>query len=118
MIVAGVSAALRVVMILMMVFGVGISMLHGAGGDAIGGAANIVGSIIGLACDVLIVIGALKMQKLQSYGLAMAAAVVALIPCISPCCVVGIPFGIWALIVLLKPEVKAAFNQGGGFPAA
>jgi hypothetical protein len=33
-----------------------------------------------------------------------------MIPCISPCCLLGLPIGIWALVVLLKPEVKAAFT--------
>jgi hypothetical protein len=113
MIVAGISAVLRVVIIIMLIFGVGLSMLQGAGGGAVNGAANIVGAIVGVACDLFIIFGAMKMQKLQSYGLAMAAAIVAIVPCFSPCCIVGIPFGIWALIVLLKPEVKVAFTQGG-----
>jgi hypothetical protein len=56
-----------------------------------------------------ILFGALKMMRLQSYGWAMAAAILAVIPCLSPCCCLGIPFGIWALVVLSKPEVKAAF---------
>ncbi len=34
----------------------------------------------------------------------------AMIPCVSPCCLLGLPLGIWALIVLVKPEVKAAFQ--------
>lgn len=38
------------------------------------------------------------------------AAILAMIPCVSPCCLLGLPLGIWALIVLLKPEVKAAFQ--------
>jgi hypothetical protein len=29
---------------------------------------------------------------------------------VSPCCFIGLPIGIWALIVLAKPEVKAAFH--------
>ena len=43
------------------------------------------------------------------------AAVLALIPVTSVCCVPGIPIGIWALVVLHQPEVRAAFfgPQGG-----
>ena len=26
------------------------------------------------------------------------------------CCLLGVPFGIWALVVLNKPEVKAQFT--------
>lgn len=54
--------------------------------------------------------GALKMKNLESYGLAMAAAIIACIPCCGSCCCIGIPVGIWSLVVLRKPEVKAAFR--------
>ncbi len=70
----------------------------------------------GLAIDVMmlglsavILLGGLKMLKLRNYGLCVAAAVIALVPCLSPCCCLGLPIGIWALVVLLKPEVKSAF---------
>jgi predicted PurR-regulated permease PerM len=66
-------------------------------------------SILALLVGATILFGALKMMHLQSYGWAMAAAILAVIPCLSPCCCLGIPFGIWALVVLSKPEVKAAF---------
>ena len=57
-----------------------------------------------------ILFGALKMKKLESYGLAMAASIIAMIPCFSPCCLLGLPIGIWAVVVLSKPEVKSAFH--------
>lgn len=59
--------------------------------------------------SLLLVIGAVKMRKLESYGLAMSAAILACIPC-SPMWLLGFPMGIWALSVLLRPEVKAAFD--------
>jgi len=55
-------------------------------------------------------IGALKMLRLESYGLALTAAILAILPC-TYCCCPGVLFGIWALAVLLKPEVKYAFHQ-------
>ncbi len=54
--------------------------------------------------------GALKMKGLQNFGLSMAAAIIAMVPCVGPCCCIGIPAGIWALVVLNKPEVKSAFR--------
>lgn len=60
------------------------------------------------ACFVLI--GAIQMKRRKSYRLAFAAAVVASIPMVGPCCIVGIPFGIWAIVVLLKPEVQQSFS--------
>lgn len=70
----------------------------------------IVSNAIGIAVSVFILLGALRMQKLTGHGLAMAAAIIAMIPCFSPCCLLGIPFGIWALVVLSKPEVKSQFH--------
>lgn len=70
-------------------------------------------SVFFLGASGFIGFGAMQMMKLQSHGLCMAAAIVSLIPCIHNCCILGIPFGIWALIVLNDAEVKAAF-QGGG----
>jgi hypothetical protein len=33
-----------------------------------------------------------------------------MIPCTGPCCIVSLPLGIWALVVLMSPDVKAAFH--------
>jgi hypothetical protein len=66
--------------------------------------------ILGALGSAFILIGALKMKKLEGYGLAVAASIIALLPCLNPCCIVGLPIGIWALVVLNKPEVKAYFS--------
>jgi hypothetical protein len=50
------------------------------------------------------------MKKLKNWNLAMAGSILAMIPCISPCCIMGLPIGIWAVIVLMKPEIKSAFS--------
>jgi len=67
--------------------------------------------LLGLAISLLVGYGALQMLKLRSYGWSLAASILALIPCTSPCCVVGLPIGIWALVVLSRPEVKAALGR-------
>jgi hypothetical protein len=74
------------------------------------GTTAIVATIVGSVVGIVIIVGALKMRNLQSYGLAMTSSILAMIPCVSPCCLLGLPFGIWALVVLSKPEVKAAFR--------
>ena len=74
------------------------------------GAAGIASAFIGILVAALIIYAALKMKELSQYGLCMAASILAMIPCISPCCIIGLPIGIWCLIVLTKPEVKAAFH--------
>ena len=68
--------------------------------------ATILGGLLAVAC----LIGALKMMKLQSHGFAIATAIMMLIPCGSCCCFLNIGAGIWALVVLQKPEVKSEFE--------
>jgi len=74
------------------------------------GGATLVFSIIGILMSALILLGGIKMKNLENHGLAMTASIVAMIPCISPCCLIGLPIGIWAVVVLSKPEVKNAFH--------
>lgn len=71
---------------------------------------GVIGNILTLGLSGLTFFGALKMKNLENFGLAMAASIVALIPCFGPCCCIGIPAGIWSLVVLNKPEVKSAFR--------
>lgn len=61
-------------------------------------------------CALLIAIGGAKMAFMESYPLARWGAILACIPVISPFIVWGIPFGIWALVVLGDPNVQAAFK--------
>jgi hypothetical protein len=67
-------------------------------------------SIVGIAVAAFIIFAALKMKELSQWELSLAASIVAMIPCISPCCILGLPIGIWALVVLLRPEIKEAFH--------
>jgi predicted Zn finger-like uncharacterized protein len=75
-------------------------------GNAVGG---IVGGIVGICWGGIVLTGALKMKSLQGYGYAMTACIVAMIPC-NGCCLLGLPFGIWGLVVLNREEVKEAFG--------
>lgn len=56
-----------------------------------------------------VVYGANKMRQLESYNQALAAAICAMLPC-TGCCLLGLPFGIWAIFALQDPHVKAAFR--------
>ncbi|MFN3408142.1 MAG: DUF4339 domain-containing protein [Limisphaerales bacterium] len=103
--------------ILMNVLGVGLAGAGMSGNEdlppgfeMLSGGLGIVSGILGLAMSVVVLLGALKMKKLESYTFALVTAIIAMVPCISPCCVIGIPIGIWALVVLNKPEVKGAFH--------
>jgi hypothetical protein len=70
---------------------------------------QVVGSLFGIGWSVFVLYGAYSMYKLQSYSLAMAGSIMGMIPCHS-CCCLGLPFGIWSLVILNRPEVKDAFS--------
>lgn len=72
-------------------------------------AINIFSAIVGVAIAVTILVGAARMKKLENYSLAVAASVLAAIPCFG-CCILGVPLGIWSLVVLSDPAVRASFQ--------
>lgn len=69
---------------------------------------------VGILICIFMLYGALKMRKLENYGLSIAVSILAMIPCLSPClspcCVIGLPIGIWALVMLNKPDIKMHFT--------
>jgi hypothetical protein len=74
------------------------------------GPVGLVMNFLGVALGGFTVFASMKMRKLESFGLVMTATILSMIPCTSGCCCVGLPVGIWILIVLMKPEVKSAFH--------
>ncbi len=59
---------------------------------------------------ILVIYGAVKMQRLESFGLAVTSSILSLVPCVTCCCCLGIPFGVWALVVLNRSEVRSSFR--------
>jgi hypothetical protein len=74
------------------------------------GSVGAASAVVGLAVAAFIIFAALKMRELKQWELSLAASIVAMIPCVSPCCILGLPIGIWALVILLRPDVKEAFH--------
>lgn len=70
-------------------------------------------ALLSLIIAPVIIYGAIQMMKGRKFGLARASAILAIIPLTSCCFLIGIPIGIWALIVLSKPDVKSFFQNGG-----
>ena len=56
--------------------------------------------------SLLMMYGAFKMTKLQSYGMALTAAIIAVIPFngILDCCLVEVGVGIWALVMVVTTK--------------
>jgi hypothetical protein len=65
---------------------------------------------VGIVLAILIMVGSVRMRRLESYGMSVAASVISMLPCVTACCCLGIPFGIWSLIVLNRPEVRSCFH--------
>jgi len=68
-----------------------------------------VGAVITLIWGAVVTLGGVKMMQLQSRSSVMVASIFAMLPC-NPCCLAGLPIGIWALVVLARPDVKDAFG--------
>lgn len=67
-------------------------------------------AVLSILIAPLIIYGAVKMLKGANFKLAKTSTILAMIPFTSCCFVVGIPIGIWSLIVLHRPDVKAYFD--------
>ena len=68
-------------------------------------------SVAGLVPSLLILLGGVKMKSLSGYGLAVTGSILATVPFCNGCACLSTPFGIWALVVLLNSDVKAAFGR-------
>jgi hypothetical protein len=66
--------------------------------------------VIGLLISVFTIFAGVQMQRLRNFWMPMTASILGILSCFSGCCCVSLPIGIWAIVVLMKPEVKAAFE--------
>jgi hypothetical protein len=62
-----------------------------------------------LAVYPLIIVAGVRMRQLRSRWLAITGAVLAMLPC-SAVMLLGIPVGVWSLIVMADPTVREAFG--------
>ena len=80
--------------------------------------------IVPLVVGTIMALAGFRMKRLEGYWLAMFAAVLPIIVlvfkligmsfetlAINPADLVGVPMGLWALVVLARPEVKRAFAR-------
>ena len=70
---------------------------------------NVVGNILAIPFQVFFIFGCKKMMQLESKPVVWMMLILAVIPCCTPCCV-GLPFGIWGIVVMNDPIVKLAFK--------
>ncbi len=105
----------QVLLLFINMLGTGLSSFTSGGREEqilnlFSGGVGVASSAIGLLITGIIIYASIEMKNLRQWGLAMAASILAMVPCISPCCLIGLPLGIWSLIVLQKTEVRSAFR--------
>jgi hypothetical protein len=73
----------------------------------------------GIGCNVMhslvIFSGGVCMARRRCHAWSMSTAILALIP-LGYCYLLLLPFGIWAIVVLRRPEVREAFERGAFGP--
>lgn len=88
-------------------------------GDTGGTIGYVLGSVFPIVCLVLspaTLMGGVQMIRGRTRGLALLGSIVAIVPFSSCCFIAGVPLGIWAMVVLRRPEVQSWFTQGTGQP--
>lgn len=60
-------------------------------------------------CGAVIGIGGFQMLTLSAKPVCFAAAILSIIPFTNCCCCLGCVFGVWAIIVMNLPDVRAGF---------
>jgi predicted Ser/Thr protein kinase len=65
---------------------------------------------LNLILSLTLIAGGWRMRQLKSYGLAMIATVLAMLPCTMGW-FLGLPIGLWSLLTLMQPEVREAFES-------
>jgi hypothetical protein len=68
-------------------------------------------TLVFFAMSCFTLFGGIRMLQKRDFALVRNAAICACIPCISPCVVLGIPFGIWALVLLNNDRIVAQFKS-------
>jgi len=109
--------AIQVILIALNLLGIGVAAVapeQQGGPEAIntmvGGTISVVFGLLAIGIGGLIVWGAMRMKALENYGLAMTISILAAVPCLSPCCLFGLPIGIWSIVVLMNDNVKRSFS--------
>ena len=70
----------------------------------------LVGMALSVPAAILAVFSGVRMLRYRSRGLAIAASILAMVT-ITPTWFLGLPIGIWALLVLYLPSVRFRFEQ-------
>jgi len=70
-------------------------------------------TVVGFFVSFIVLFAGLRMRSLRSPGLVYAGSIMAALPCCVglPCCCLGLPVGVWAIMTMQDEQVKAAFAE-------
>ncbi len=71
---------------------------------------NFIGPVLGILSSIFVIFASIQMMRLQTWPLALAGAIVVMPPYLSGCWCLGLPVGIWSIVVLVNQNVKASFR--------
>lgn len=79
------------------------------------GSPEFIGAMVAATClaalHALVLFAGINMVKKTQLGLCRIGAIIGCIPICTPCLILGIPFSIWALVLIGKPEVQNSFRS-------
>lgn len=61
---------------------------------------------LGLIAAAVVTVGGVCMVRRSNYALAMTGSIIAILNCVGGCCIIGLPVGIWAIVMLSQESVK------------
>lgn len=110
-----IGAVFQLLSMLMNILGTGMAAANGNSDQLAqqmtSGVMGVVINVVGILMSAACIFGFLKMMKLENRGMAYAAVIASMIPCFGSCCFLNIFIGIWALMTLADPAVKASFRS-------
>lgn len=69
----------------------------------------VIGMILPFVWGAVVLLAGINLKRLKMLPSVWVGTIFSMLPC-SPCCLLGIPFGIWTITVLNRPDVKRAFE--------
>ena len=64
-----------------------------------------------IVMNLAIIVCAIMMIRMKSWGASLTGSILSIINIGNCCCILGLPVGIWGIIVLTQPKVKDAFHR-------
>lgn len=65
---------------------------------------------LGLIAASVVIVGGICMVRRTNYALALTGSILAIVNCVGGCCILGLPVGIWAIVILSQESVKRRFE--------